>query len=210
MSNRWPIKAALVRPSRSRLVARAATAGAALGLLRAGQLPRGSEMVTRRVGALSREIHRLSSRHPLAHRLAFALPPNETILVPCVLAKPAFAHLWRCTLSLGTFERSADTVPNLTRKDLPDLNATPKVPSAFLIFWRTGPPPGARLLLAARFGCLPARKTHGPVAAPTQALRHNCEPQGREASRRQKRGRSLAMEPTAQEIAALAERKLWL
>jgi hypothetical protein len=43
-----------------------------------------------------------------------ALLPNETTLVPCVAAKPALADLRPCALTLGTLERSADTLPTLS------------------------------------------------------------------------------------------------
>ena len=43
--------------------------------------------------------------------------PNETKLVPCAAAKPAFAHLLRGALALGTLERSADTVLTLARRN---------------------------------------------------------------------------------------------
>src|SRR4029077_9951945 len=62
------------------------------------------------------------SRQPRLH----VLLPNETILAPCVAAKPALAHLLRCAPSLGTLERSADTVPTLSRRDPLRLSATRK------------------------------------------------------------------------------------
>ena len=53
------------------------------------------------------------------------LLPNETKLVPFVAAKRALAHLRRCALALGTLERSADTLPNLPRRNAsPTRNAT--------------------------------------------------------------------------------------
>ena len=63
--------------------------------------------------------------------------PNETTRVPCVAAKPAFADLWRCALTPGTLERSADTLPTLPRR-----NASPTITqreSAIGVpfFWRT-------------------------------------------------------------------------
>ena len=64
-----------------------------------------------------------------------ALLPNDTTLVPCAAAKRLLAHLRRCALALGTLERSADTLPNLPRRNAsPTRNATRKPPSAFLPF----------------------------------------------------------------------------
>src|SRR6266568_4973484 len=72
---------------------------------------------------LRRQITSVSSQ-PIVFRQPRlrALLPNETTLVPCVAAKPAFAHLRRCALALGTLERSADTLPTLPRR-----NASPTI-----------------------------------------------------------------------------------
>ena len=57
---------------------------------------------------------------------------NETTRVPCVAAKPAFADLWRCALTPGTLERSADTLPTLPLRNTPDPRRNAKAPLAFL------------------------------------------------------------------------------
>jgi hypothetical protein len=74
-------------------------------------------------GWLRRRITSVSSQ-PIVFRQPRlrVLLPNETILAPCVAAKPALARLRRCALSLGTLELSADTVPTLARRNtLPTL-----------------------------------------------------------------------------------------
>jgi hypothetical protein len=72
---------------------------------------------------LRRRIKSVSSQ-PIVFRQSrlCALLPNETKLVPCVAGKPAFAHLRRCALALGTLERNADTLPTLPRR-----NASPTI-----------------------------------------------------------------------------------
>ena len=72
-------------------------------------------------------IKRISSQ-PFAfrqHRLRVRLPDDAT-LVPCVAAKPALAYLPHCALALNTPERSADTVPNLSRNNSPEPRLTRK------------------------------------------------------------------------------------
>jgi hypothetical protein len=64
------------------------------------------------------------------------LLPNEATLVPCVAAKPALAHLRPWTLALGTLGLSADTLPNLPRRNASPTTANAKAPSRFLCYWR--------------------------------------------------------------------------
>jgi hypothetical protein len=61
--------------------------------------------------------------------------PNETKLVPFVAAKRALAHLRRYALTLGTLERSGDTVPILpSRNTSPDPRRNAEAPLVFPSF----------------------------------------------------------------------------
>ena len=61
--------------------------------------------------------------------------PNETKLVPFVAAKRSLAHLRRYALTLGTLERSGDTVPILpSRNTSPDPRRNAEAPLVFPSF----------------------------------------------------------------------------